>query len=308
MKAPLPENKIFIGGLPEKTTKQNIINYFSTYGKVTSCIIMYDKDRKSRGFGFIIFEESSAMNDVLRLHNHKLQGKLIECKSCVPKETQTKQLNEDLSYENRIFIGGVGELSDKIVYNYFSQYGEIENLLLIKDKITQKSRGFGYVSFKEDRKDRRIVEVIEMIVNKEHVIENHVVECKKSYQKKVNQSKKEKEIENEIEHRKTMTISMSMNMNMLINNASPSPNSIIIQRKSIDDKKNQGFKYGLSDYFNYKMNDSYSLSIDEEFRSFFEEFNKKDFKNNEENEENEHNIHYILNKNKKYVREVCLGR
>lgn len=306
MKNTLNENKIFIGGLSEKTTRQHIINYFSTYGKINSCIIMYDKDRKSRGFGFIIFEEPSVMNAILRQHNHKIEGKVIECKSCVPKDTP-KQLDEDLSYENRIFIGGVGELSDKIVYNYFSQYGEIDKLLLIKDKITLRSRGFGYVSFK---RDSQVKEVIERIVNKEHVIENHIVECKKSYQKsKSKSSQNNNEKEKEIEHLNSMTISMSIDINMNINNASPSPNSIVIQRKSMEYRKEKGFKYDISDYFNYKMNDTYSLSIDEEFKSFFDEFNKKDYENYENDEiENENNIHYVLNRYKKHVREVCLGR
>jgi RNA-binding protein Musashi len=55
---------------------------------------------------------------------------------------------------------------------YFSQFGEVFHCLLMRDTITGKSRGFGYVTMKDSL-------IIEKILNKErHFIEGKEVECK----------------------------------------------------------------------------------------------------------------------------------
>jgi len=50
----------------------------------------------------------------------------------------------------KLFVGGLGgEISESDISEYFSKYGEIEAVDLKKDNVTQRSRGFGFVTFKE---------------------------------------------------------------------------------------------------------------------------------------------------------------
>lgn len=57
--------------------------------------------------------------------------------------------------------------------NYFSAYGQIEDCVILKDKRTQKPRGFGFVTFKDIRS------VHEVMKNKDrHMIQGKWVDCK----------------------------------------------------------------------------------------------------------------------------------
>ena len=47
----------------------------------------------------------------------------------------------------KIFVGGLPyHTSDKTLHEYFEQFGEIEEAVVITDRQTQKSRGYGFVS------------------------------------------------------------------------------------------------------------------------------------------------------------------
>lgn len=49
--------------------------------------------------------------------------------------------------ENKIFVGGIGELSQERFDEYFSLYGDIVDSVVMKDKATGRSRGFGFVQY-----------------------------------------------------------------------------------------------------------------------------------------------------------------
>lgn len=51
-----------------------------------------------------------------------------------------------------IFIGGLPyDLTEGDVISVFSQYGEIVNINLIRDKITGKSKGFCFICYEDQR-------------------------------------------------------------------------------------------------------------------------------------------------------------
>mmetsp|Transcript_44754 Transcript_44754/g.59433 ORF Transcript_44754/g.59433 Transcript_44754/m.59433 type:complete len:182 (-) Transcript_44754:3382-3927(-) len=80
--------KIFVGGIAVSTNKSKLMSYFDRFGTITDCIIMVDRDHKPRGFGFVTFDDVQAVEDVLIEADHYIDGKLVECKKAVPKDTQ----------------------------------------------------------------------------------------------------------------------------------------------------------------------------------------------------------------------------
>jgi RNA-binding protein Musashi len=47
-----------VGGLGGSVTEQDFRHYFEEFGKITDAVVMIDRDtQRSRGFGFITFEE-----------------------------------------------------------------------------------------------------------------------------------------------------------------------------------------------------------------------------------------------------------
>jgi RNA recognition motif. (a.k.a. RRM, RBD, or RNP domain) len=66
-------------------------SYFQTFGKVIEANIVYNHETmKSRGFGFVIFQDEKTVQEVLkRYDDHYLFGKWIECKPALLKEEVT---------------------------------------------------------------------------------------------------------------------------------------------------------------------------------------------------------------------------
>lgn len=83
-------NKVFVGGLPQNATSQDLRNHFESYGAVSDAVVMMDTyTNRSRGFGFVCFasgqEGADAVAMVLEQHNrHRLFGKWIEVKGAAP--------------------------------------------------------------------------------------------------------------------------------------------------------------------------------------------------------------------------------
>jgi RNA recognition motif-containing protein len=79
---------------------------------------------------------------------------------------------------NQIFVGGCHpRIQKNQLRDYFSQFGEVTESRLVKDKRTKKFRGFGFVTFE----DSSVVDYVMAI--KTHKILGKKVELKRAYSK-----------------------------------------------------------------------------------------------------------------------------
>lgn len=71
------EIKLFVGGVSHNTNEQTLRDYFSKYGELRSCDIIRDRiTGLGRGFGFIVFADSSVVEHVLS-DTHVILGKKV---------------------------------------------------------------------------------------------------------------------------------------------------------------------------------------------------------------------------------------
>lgn len=78
------------------------------------------------------------------------------------------------SSSGKLFIGGVAwETSEERFTNYFLKYGEITDSVIMVDKLTGRSRGFGFVTFADPA-------VADRVLEQEHVIDGRAVEVKRT--------------------------------------------------------------------------------------------------------------------------------
>lgn len=136
---------------------------------------MFNLLQRSRGFGFITFADPDTVEKVLKVPIHTLDGKKIDPKHATPKN-RPKQSNRT----KKIFVGGVSQdTSSDEVKAYFSQFGKVEETVMLMDQQTKRHRGFGFVTFENEDVVDRICEI------HFHTIKNKKVECKKAQPKEV---------------------------------------------------------------------------------------------------------------------------
>lgn len=168
--------KVFIGGLCYKTDDQVFRDYFSKYGKILDCIIMRDRESRSRGFGFVTYSSRQMVDNLMKSRPHNLDGREIEPKRAVPREDSGKP--ESSLTAKKLFVGGIREdtVNEQDLHDYFSKYGNILDTIIMKSQ-DGKCRGFGFVEFD----DYDPVDVI--VLEKHHTINNNAVNVEKALPK-----------------------------------------------------------------------------------------------------------------------------
>eukprot|EP00929_Paragymnodinium_shiwhaense_P077417 TRINITY_DN39866_c0_g1_i1.p1 TRINITY_DN39866_c0_g1~~TRINITY_DN39866_c0_g1_i1.p1 ORF type:complete len:818 (+),score=227.84 TRINITY_DN39866_c0_g1_i1:120-2573(+) len=80
------ECKIFIGGLTNATSLEQITTYFTMYGRITDAVVMEDKvTGRPRGFAFVVFDKRSCVDKVIGDYGkHKIDGKWVDVKRATP--------------------------------------------------------------------------------------------------------------------------------------------------------------------------------------------------------------------------------
>ena len=168
-------SKIFVGGLPYSTSDDELNRVFSKFGDISEVVVMKDSmTKRSRGFGFVTFTESNAVESVLDEHKKEpivLNRKQIDPKRAIPKKVTTRRTK-------KVFVGGISsDTSQDDVHEYFKSFGNIVEAMLIIDKTTNKHKGFGFVTY--DNFDS-----VDEICNQQyHTINGKKVETKRAQPK-----------------------------------------------------------------------------------------------------------------------------
>ncbi|CAN0221748.1 unnamed protein product, partial [Laminaria digitata] len=164
------EGKIFLGGLTWQTTEEMLKTHFGKWGSLNDVILMRNKiTGEPRGFGFVQFMETASADAALK-EEHVIDGRTIDVKRAVPRDraplpratTDRHGSNarggsqvggrqggmNDAPLTNKIFVGGLDqEVNDADFRAYFAKFGKVEDAVVMYDKKTGRSRGFGFITY-----------------------------------------------------------------------------------------------------------------------------------------------------------------
>lgn len=108
------------------------------------CVVKTDLETmRSRGFGFVLFKESGAIDKVMEEKSHSLHGRNID-----PKRAKARGGRDSVK---KVFVGGIDpELPVEEIREYFSQKGKIEEIDLPFDKQKGQRRQFCFITFESE--------------------------------------------------------------------------------------------------------------------------------------------------------------
>lgn len=145
---------LFVGNVPLNMTRKRLKALFSAHGTVQSIrfrSVVGERvggskrpllDKATRFNAYVVFTDPSAAEAALELNGHVVDGHHLR----VDMAGNSRQH----SHGKSVFVGNIPhEVTDDEVHAVFTDFGEIDGVRLVRDKLTGLCKGFGFVLFKD---------------------------------------------------------------------------------------------------------------------------------------------------------------
>jgi polyadenylate-binding protein len=134
-------------------TSEDLENLFKEFGTITSAKLMTDTDERSKGFGFVNFENhESAVRAIEGRRNFIVNGKTIYVARALSRQERDRELELQKSAyrkgpQRNLYVKHLfDDINDVKLRELFSQYGTITSAKVMLTE-QQQSKGFGFVCF-----------------------------------------------------------------------------------------------------------------------------------------------------------------
>ncbi|XP_022702169.1 heterogeneous nuclear ribonucleoprotein A/B-like isoform X2 [Varroa jacobsoni] len=128
-------SKMFVGGLSWCTTRHSLAAYFGLFGDIEDCTVVTNEQGRSRGFGFVTYRDPCIAFIVCQRGPHSVDNRVV------------------MRPYPKVFTGGLpASLTENELGQFFREnYGNVLEVVIMFDQESQRSRGFGFVTFQEER-------------------------------------------------------------------------------------------------------------------------------------------------------------
>eukprot|EP00696_Hemimastix_kukwesjijk_P015607 gnl/Hemi2/3826_TR1347_c0_g1_i1.p1 gnl/Hemi2/3826_TR1347_c0_g1~~gnl/Hemi2/3826_TR1347_c0_g1_i1.p1 ORF type:complete len:433 (-),score=68.40 gnl/Hemi2/3826_TR1347_c0_g1_i1:292-1590(-) len=127
--------KLFVGNISSETTEAELKDLFSKYGNNAD---VHLNVQKRIAFVSIDYKHNA------QLAKHELQGRPVHGRPLIVRWALAN---------NALWVGDLNPcVTDEILWEAFSQFGALENTVVVSDQETRQSKGYGYIYF-VDRRD-----------------------------------------------------------------------------------------------------------------------------------------------------------
>ncbi|GAA5944280.1 polyadenylate-binding protein [Sporobolomyces koalae] len=149
---------LYVKNVPVEVDTDEFRKMFEPYGKVTSAVITTDNEGKSKGFGFVNYEQhEDAAKAVDALHEKDYKGQQLYVARAQRKserEEELKKSYEQKKYEQTLKYQGVNlyvknlddDVDEEKLKAEFEPFGQITSCKIMSDD-KGASKGFGFVCF-----------------------------------------------------------------------------------------------------------------------------------------------------------------
>lgn len=160
---------LFVGGISAILTEEKIESHFSQYCKVTKVRIMREKKTlEHKGFAFVTLAEASDIPRVLEM-THIIDGRKVDVQ-LASRKGEKKDWKEEQK-KRRIFVSNIpSDICNDQLASYFERFGEVRNAYIIRDFLTEQSKNYGYIEFKD-------LGVAPLVLSADITIKSHKLSC-----------------------------------------------------------------------------------------------------------------------------------
>ncbi|KAJ0792000.1 putative RNA recognition motif domain, nucleotide-binding alpha-beta plait domain superfamily [Helianthus annuus] len=139
--------KLFVRGLAWNTTTETLCAAFLDHGEIEEGAVITDKaSGKSRGYGFVTYKDVDSTRKALEAPSKLIDGRMAVCTLACEGVSTTSSSDQA---QRKLYIGGLSpETTSEMLLLFFKKHGDIEEGSVAYDKETNKSRGFGFVTYK----------------------------------------------------------------------------------------------------------------------------------------------------------------
>ncbi|GAC93810.1 polyadenylate-binding protein [Pseudozyma hubeiensis SY62] len=149
---------VYAKNVDPEVTDEEFEKLFTKYGKITSCVLQRDEDGKSKGFGFVNFEDhNEAQTAVDELHDSEYKGQKLFVARAQKKSEREEELrrsyeaakNEKLAKFQgvNLYLKNIPEsYDDERLREEFAPFGAITSCKIMRAP-SGVSRGFGFVCY-----------------------------------------------------------------------------------------------------------------------------------------------------------------
>jgi len=141
--------ELFCGGINRKTKESSISDYFSKFGQISEIRLATHKPKYNfRGFCYFKYEDPAAYQKVLAVNEHYIDNKKVVVEIAFTKEESIQMLKDEK--DRKVYVTNLPwNLKDKVLQDYFSQFGPIKELKLNKQVYRNSEKCFAFVTYEE---------------------------------------------------------------------------------------------------------------------------------------------------------------
>ncbi|TPX45016.1 hypothetical protein SeMB42_g04143 [Synchytrium endobioticum] len=140
------DRKLYVGNIDQRCSEPVLRALFDSIAPTTNVKIVVDKSAPTN-YGFVEYDRHlDAAEAIARLATHKVHGTPLRVNWAM---SGMKTQVEDTSTHFQLFVGDLSEVNDEILRRAFLSFGSLSEARVMWDLSSGKSRGFGFVSYRE---------------------------------------------------------------------------------------------------------------------------------------------------------------
>jgi len=159
--------------LSQRVRARDIEEFFSSVGKIKDVkLIICNKTRRFKGIAYVEFKDIESVTLAMGLAGQKLLGVPVVVQPSQAEKNRAASYGQEMSMgaqanggrpndkgPMRLYVGSLHfNITEEMLQGIFEPFGKIQSIQLIMDQETQRSKGYGFITYAEAEDAKKALE------------------------------------------------------------------------------------------------------------------------------------------------------